>query len=117
MSNGIIKMKKFIVKIQLISLGLLAPALSLAALTVPQPTGAATGELNLIIERVLNTVMGVVGLLAVIVMVVGGILLATSGGDEEKSKKGKNYITYGIIGLVVIILSYAIVNYIVTKVA
>jgi len=43
-------------------------------------------------------------------LVYGGILYMTSGGSEERVKQAKNVITYAIIGLVVAILSYILVN-------
>lgn len=107
---------KIISKIKWGVLGIFLPMLSLAAISVPAPSGAVTTDLKTVVTNLLNTVMGLVGLVAVIVVVYGGILLATSGGDEDKSKSGKNYITYGIIGLVVIILAYSIINFVVSTI-
>ena len=40
----------------------------------------------------------------------------TGAGDEEKSKKAKNIILYVIVGIVIMWLAYAAVNWIVTTV-
>ena len=45
-------------------------------------------------------------------IILGGISYATSQGDPGKVKKGKDTILYGIIGLVVALLAYAIVNFV-----
>ena len=45
-------------------------------------------------------------------IIIGGIHYATSQGDAAKVKKGKDTILYGIIGLVIAILAYAIVNFV-----
>jgi len=61
---------------------------------------------------IINVVVGVVGVLAVAVIVIGGIFYATSAGDAAKAKKAQNTILYGIVGLIVAILAYAIVNFV-----
>ena len=52
-----------------------------------------------------------------IVVIVGGIGYMTSTGDVGKAKKAKDTILYGIIGLVVALLAFAIVNFVLTSVA
>lgn len=41
----------------------------------------------------------------------------TGAGDEEKSKKAKNIILYVIVGIVIMWLAYAIVNWTITTIA
>lgn len=52
-----------------------------------------------------------VGILAVIVLIYGGLAYITAGGDAEKSEKGKKAIIGAIIGIVIVMLSYAAYNY------
>lgn len=61
---------------------------------------------------VLNAVFGVVGILAVVMIIIGGVNYAISMGDPGKVAKAKNTILYGLIGLVVVLLSFAIVNFV-----
>lgn len=63
-----------------------------------------------LIRAVINGVMGVIGILAVAALVYGGILYLTSAGNEEQAGRAKKAITYAVIGLLVSLLSYAIVN-------
>ncbi|MFA6947132.1 MAG: hypothetical protein WC220_14665 [Pedobacter sp.] len=51
-----------------------------------------------------------IGLIAVAAMIYAGILYFTSGGNEEQAGKAKKTITYAIVGLIVVILSYVIIN-------
>lgn len=75
------------------------------------------GDDNLIgnITNILNAVIGVLGIVAVIVIVLGGIQYMTSAGDPGKVKKAKDTILYGIIGLVICVLAFAIVNFVITN--
>ena len=61
---------------------------------------------------IINVVVGVVGFVAVAMIVIGGISFATSQGDTSKVAKARNTILYGVVGLVVALLAYAIVNFV-----
>ena len=68
------------------------------------------------LQTVINVVLSVLGFVAVAMLIIGGVTYQTSQGDAAKVKKGKDTIMYGIIGLVVALLGYAIVNFILTNV-
>ncbi len=68
-----------------------------------------------IVTTMINLLMYIVGLISVVMMIVGGLKYVTSGGDAGKVGEAKNTIMYSIIGLVVAILSFAIVNFVVTQ--
>lgn len=63
------------------------------------------------ITDILNVVIGLLGIVAVVVIIIGGITYMTSSGDAGKVKKAKDTILYGVIGLVVVALAFAIVNF------
>lgn len=65
------------------------------------------------VQLIINAVIGVLGLVCVVVIIIGGINYMTSSGDAGKVKKGKDTILYGLIGLVICALAYAIVNWVV----
>ena len=69
-------------------------------------------DVNTIVRTIIQVVIYVVGLLAVVMIIIGGILYSTSAGDPGKVKKAKDTIMYGIIGLVIAVLAFAIVNFI-----
>lgn len=67
------------------------------------------------IKTITNILMFVLGAIAVIVIVIGGIRYATSGGDQTQVTSAKNTILYAVVGIVVAILAYAIVNFVVDQ--
>ncbi len=69
-------------------------------------------DLGASIKNVVNVLLFILGAIAVIVIVVGGIRYATSGGDSTQVTAAKNTILYAVVGLVVAILAYAIVNFV-----
>ncbi len=77
-----------------------------------------TGEesLDQSITTILNGIVGVLGIVCVVVMIIGGINYMTSSGDSGKVKKAKDTILYGLIGLIVCVLSFAIVNFVIANI-
>ena len=69
-------------------------------------------SLTQIVQSILNWIFGIIGIVAVVMVILGGFNLMTSSGDPGKVKKGKDTILYGIIGLVVDLLAFAIVNFV-----
>ena len=66
------------------------------------------------ISNVVNSILYVAGIIAVVMLIFGGIRFMVSRGDKDKVQKAKNTVIYAIIGLVLVIFSYAIVNFIVS---
>ncbi|MBP5656216.1 Ig domain-containing protein [Candidatus Saccharibacteria bacterium] len=62
---------------------------------------------------ILSTVYLWIGIITVIVIVIGGIQYMTSTGESEKTKRAKSTIIYAIVGLVVVLGSFAITNFII----
>ena len=75
-----------------------------------RPDGTST-DLTGTIKGIISVAIFAVGIISVVVIIIGGINYAMSQGDPGKVKKGKDTIMYGIIGLVVAILAFAIVNF------
>ncbi len=75
--------------------------------------GDEGGDLDTKIIDILNAVIAVLGIVAVIVIIIGGVGYMTSSGDAGKVKKAKDTILYGVIGLVIVALSFAIVNFVI----
>ena len=75
------------------------------------PGTAAPVTLQNVITNILYSVILVLGIVAVIFIVKGGIDYITSAGDATKLQKAKNTIIYAVIGLVVCVLAFAIVNF------
>lgn len=71
---------------------------------------SGNGDFNTFIGNIINILLGIAFLLAVLFLIIGGFWYITSAGNEETAEKGKSTAINAIIGLVVIILSYVIVN-------
>jgi hypothetical protein len=65
-----------------------------------------------VITTVINTMLYIIGAVSVIMLIYGGIRYTTSGGNANSVTAAKNTILYAIIGLVVAIFAYAIVNWV-----
>ena len=79
-------------------------------------SGNNTNDLMTTLSTIINVVLGVVGFVAVVMIIMGGISFITSQGDSAKVTKARNTILYGVIGLVVALLAFAIVNFVLSNV-
>ncbi len=75
-----------------------------------------SNDLMTTLNTIINVVIGIIGFVAVMVIILGGVQYTTSAGDSGKVKKAKDTIMYGIIGLVVALMAYSIVNFILSNV-
>ncbi|MDO8617901.1 MAG: Ig-like domain-containing protein [Candidatus Uhrbacteria bacterium] len=87
-----------------------------------QTTADATGlgggsDLLTIIGRIINIALGFVGFLILVYLIYAGFLWLTSGGAEEGVKKAKLMIRNAVIGLAIVASAFAIVNFILSKLA
>lgn len=64
---------------------------------------------------IINTMLYVLGIIAVVMIVVGGIRYTTSAGDASRVKGAKDTIMYAVVGLIVAILAFAIVNFVIGR--
>ena len=65
-----------------------------------------------LVTKVVNILLYVIGIVSVIMIIIGGIMYATSSGAAEKVKNAKNTILYSVVGLVIAIFAYAIINWV-----
>ncbi len=77
----------------------------------PELTGS-----NGIITNVINVLIIVVGTASVIMVIIGALRLVTSSGNENAVKDARNTILYAVIGLVIAITAFAIVNFVLEKI-
>ena len=82
-------------------------------------TNTGQGPTNLtgdggVFLTVVNVLLFIIGAISVIMLIYGGIRYTTSGGNANNVTAAKNTIMYAIIGLIVAIFAFAIVNWVVT---
>lgn len=69
-----------------------------------------------IINSITNILFWIVGVASVGALIVGGLMYITSAGDPGRTKSAKDTIMYAVIGLIVAILAFAIVNFVLTRI-
>jgi glucose uptake protein GlcU len=104
------------------------PASTASAINVFPSCGAAGGgstevckaassdDATGLAKNVINTMLFILGIIAVIMIILGGIRYTTSAGDASRVKAAKDTIMYSIVGLVVAMLAFAIVNFVIGRV-
>lgn len=63
------------------------------------------------ITSIVNYVIGIVAIIAVVMIVYAGYLYITAGMNEDNVKKAKTMLLWGVIGVVIVVLSYSIVTF------
>lgn len=113
-------LKQFLLISGLMVLGLLlvgyAPA-AMAQLITTQDmpsniAGAVGGETSVraLIVTIINFFLFFLGLIATIMIIYGGVTYVTAAGEQERVDSAKKIITYAIVGIIIVLLSFAIVN-------
>ncbi len=64
------------------------------------------------VNTIINVLISLVGIVAVAVMVYAGIVMATSQGESAKVARARAAMIYGVVGLIICILAFAIVNFV-----
>ncbi len=64
------------------------------------------------IGNAIKTVLGIIGAVALAIFVYGGFVWMTSGGSPEKIKNAQTTIVWAVLGMIVIFVSYAAVDFV-----
>lgn len=79
---------------------------------VQNQTNVGATDLNAIIGTVINTLLAVIGVAAVIMLIIGGFRYVFSQGNEKAVSGAKDTILYAIIGIVIAVIAFAVVNFV-----
>lgn len=71
---------------------------------------SSTTSLSQLLPEIIQLLLGIAGGVAVVFVIIGGYQYITSGGNEESAEKGRKTLTNAIIGIIIIVLSYAIIT-------
>lgn len=99
----------------------LAPTITVSAADLDPCTlnpGMCAGketDVNNVFKIIVNVLIFIVGIIAVIMIIVSGIRYTASAGNSSGVAGAKNTLIYSIVGLVIAIFAYAVVNFIVFK--
>ena len=80
--------------------------------SIEEVGGPSENNLASKIKGVINLLLFLGGTIAVIVIVIAGIRFTTADGDPSKADKARNTVVYAVIGLVVAVTAYALVNFV-----
>jgi len=73
-------------------------------------SGLPGGTIYEIIRGVMMWLLALVGIIGVIGFVIAGILYLTAAGDSSKAETAKNAMTYSIIGVIVALMGFVIIQ-------
>ena len=68
-----------------------------------------------LIKTVVNVLLWAVGVLSVIMIIFSGFRYITSAGDASKTKSAQSTLIYSVVGLIVAIMAWAIVNMVINR--
>lgn len=69
-------------------------------------------DMPVVIMRIVSVTFGLIGVVLVGLLVYAGWMYMTAGGESEQTEKAKTTIRNAIIGLVIVLLSYAIARFV-----
>jgi cytochrome bd-type quinol oxidase subunit 2 len=80
--------------------------------SIGETLGLGNADLKETVINILQLVLGLLALIAVIMVIIGGFTWLTAGGNEEKVDKAKKIISAAVIGLIIVLLAWAIVIFV-----
>ena len=83
--------------------------------TTSEMKGKSVDGDNGLIKTVVNVLLWAVGILSVIMIIFSGFRYIASAGDASKTKSAQSTLIYSVVGLIVAIMAYAIVNMVINR--
>lgn len=80
-------------------------------------SGVTTGDLTTIVGNVINVVLGFLGIVLLFYLLMAGWTWMSAGGDSKKVDEAKTMIRNAVVGLIIIVASYAIANFVIQQLA
>ncbi len=80
-----------------------------------QTTLLTSRDIRVVIARIINAILGLLGILTLGVVIYGGVVIMTSGGNEQRVELGKKILINGTIGLAIILSAFAITRFIINS--
>jgi hypothetical protein len=68
--------------------------------------------LPVMIGRLINQALMLLGIILLVIIIYAGVLWMTAGGNTESVDKAKKWLMNAVIGLVLVMASYAIANFV-----
>ena len=71
---------------------------------------------RLVVGRIINVILGFLGVIAVVIILLGGFKWMTGGGNEDKVGEAKKLLGAGVIGLVIILCAWAVATFVINAI-
>jgi hypothetical protein len=119
--KSLINLSLIVAMVSLVFSMLFMPLMAVQAETDPmeqlEAVGSASGlpeqDLPELVARIIQWVIGIIGVVLVALFVYGGVVYATSIGNEERVETGKKVMLYAIIGVLIIAIAFAVSSYVI----
>jgi hypothetical protein len=82
---------------------------------VAQTTNLGTTDIRVIVSNIIYVALSLVGVVLLVIIAYAGFLWMTAGGNEDQVEKAKQWIKNSVIGLIIVLSSYAITYFIITR--
>tara|TARA_B100001964_G_C14183468_1_gene577398 strand:- start:203 stop:853 length:651 start_codon:yes stop_codon:yes gene_type:complete len=69
-------------------------------------------NINIVIQNIINGVIGALGSITLLMFVVGGLLFILAGGNSEKIMRARNILKWALLGMFIVLFSYLIISFI-----
>ncbi len=103
-----------------VSLALIDPAFAASnqqikdGISSVDPGGTTSSSLPETIKTILNIMLYIIGVLCVVMIIYGGISYVLSAGAADKAKKARDTVVYSVVGLVIAIVAFSLVQWVVS---
>lgn len=81
-------------------------------LTNPLGDGPEKTSIPILLGKIISSVLGIIGSLALVMFIYGGATWMMSTGNQEQVTKGKNILIWATVGIVIIFTAYALVKFV-----
>ena len=78
-------------------------------------TGLGTTDPRAMAGSLINVMLGFLGIIAVVIILLGGFKWMTAAGNEDKVGESKKLLAAGVIGLIIILMSYGLAQLVLTQ--
>lgn len=117
----ILRLSAVVLGTALLTLAVASPRVVLADTPTFLPSGVTADDIDLgqndpvvTTVNVVNWSLGILGLLAVLFIIYAGFMWLTAAGSEDRVETAKEILKAAVIGLVIIMVSYGVAQYVFT---
>lgn len=84
--------------------------------TIQEESGLGEQDLQVTIGSLIRTILGFLGILAILLILWAGFLWMTASGNEDQVGKAKGILISALIGLIIILSAYAITTFVLKEI-